>query len=86
MHFLHVIQRQEISASLETLDQCHDVGAPQALTYYSSTLPSSSPRRDVTLRQSKAKGTGQESGQRGMQGLLNLLLLLMLLLLLLLHL
>ncbi|MCI4375319.1 hypothetical protein PGIGA_G00108050 [Pangasianodon gigas] len=56
--------RQEISASLETLDQCHDVGAPQALTYYSSTLPSSSPRRDVTLRQSKLKGTAQESGQR----------------------
>ncbi|MCJ8729454.1 hypothetical protein PDJAM_G00106510 [Pangasius djambal] len=56
--------RQEISASLETLDQCHDVGAPQALTYYSSTLPSSSPRRDVTLRQSKIKGTAQESGQR----------------------
>ncbi|KAG7326528.1 hypothetical protein KOW79_009929 [Hemibagrus wyckioides] len=56
--------RQEISASLETLDQCHDVGAPQALTYYSSTLPSSSPRRDVTLRQCKPKGPVHESGQR----------------------
>ncbi|KAI5628502.1 membrane-associated guanylate kinase, WW and PDZ domain-containing protein 3 isoform X2 [Silurus asotus] len=58
--------RQEISASLETLDQCHDVGAPQALTYYSSTLPSSSPRRDVTLRQSKPKGIGHESLQRAL--------------------
>ncbi|KAI5109125.1 membrane-associated guanylate kinase, WW and PDZ domain-containing protein 3 isoform X2 [Silurus meridionalis] len=55
-----------ISASMETLDQCHDVGAPQALTYYSSTLPSSSPRRDVTLRQSKPKGIGHESLQRAL--------------------
>ncbi|XP_060724098.1 membrane-associated guanylate kinase, WW and PDZ domain-containing protein 3 isoform X3 [Tachysurus vachellii] len=56
--------RQEISASLETLDQCHDVGAPQALTYYSSTLPCSSPRRDITLRQSKPKGPVNDSAQR----------------------
>ncbi|GAA6090497.1 membrane-associated guanylate kinase, WW and PDZ domain-containing protein 3 isoform X5 [Tachysurus ichikawai] len=56
--------RQEISASLETLDQCHDVGAPQALTYYSSTLPCSSPRRDITLGQSKPKGPVNDSAQR----------------------
>ncbi|XP_062853496.1 membrane-associated guanylate kinase, WW and PDZ domain-containing protein 3 [Trichomycterus rosablanca] len=47
--------RQEISASLETLDRCHDVGAPQALAYYSSTLPCSSPRQDSMRRPAKSK-------------------------------
>ncbi|XP_066520229.1 membrane-associated guanylate kinase, WW and PDZ domain-containing protein 3 isoform X2 [Hoplias malabaricus] len=47
--------RQEMSASLETLDRCHDVGAPQALTYYSSTLPCSSPRRDPSHHHTKPK-------------------------------
>ncbi|XP_072540800.1 membrane-associated guanylate kinase, WW and PDZ domain-containing protein 3 isoform X2 [Salminus brasiliensis] len=49
--------RQEMSTSLETLDRCHDVGAPQALTYYSSTLPCSSPRRDTSLHRTKPKAT-----------------------------
>ncbi|XP_017553318.1 membrane-associated guanylate kinase, WW and PDZ domain-containing protein 3 isoform X1 [Pygocentrus nattereri] len=49
--------RQEMSASLETLDRCHDVGAPQALTYYSSTLPCSSPRRDHSLHHTKPQAT-----------------------------
>ncbi|XP_049335142.1 membrane-associated guanylate kinase, WW and PDZ domain-containing protein 3 isoform X2 [Astyanax mexicanus] len=49
--------RQEMSTSLEALDRCHDVGAPQALTYYSSTLPCSSPRRDTSLHRTKPKAT-----------------------------
>ncbi|XP_035380325.1 membrane-associated guanylate kinase, WW and PDZ domain-containing protein 3 [Electrophorus electricus] len=49
--------RQEMSTSLETLERCHDAGVPQALTYYSSTLPCSSPRRDHAPRQPKAKTT-----------------------------
>ncbi|XP_017553320.1 membrane-associated guanylate kinase, WW and PDZ domain-containing protein 3 isoform X2 [Pygocentrus nattereri] len=54
--------RQEMSASLETLDRCHDVGAPQALTYYSSTLPCSSPRRDHSLHHTKPQATVDNVG------------------------
>ncbi|XP_030632538.1 membrane-associated guanylate kinase, WW and PDZ domain-containing protein 3 [Chanos chanos] len=47
--------RQELSASTETLDRCHDSMLPQALTYHSSTLPSSSPRRDAVELYSKPR-------------------------------
>lgn len=54
-----------MSASLETLDRCHDVGAPQALTYYSSTLPCSSPRRDTALRHTKPKAAVDNTSEFG---------------------
>uniref|UniRef100_A0A8C2E0V6 Membrane-associated guanylate kinase, WW and PDZ domain-containing protein 3 n=1 Tax=Cyprinus carpio TaxID=7962 RepID=A0A8C2E0V6_CYPCA len=44
-----------LSASTETLDRCHDIMVPQALTYHSNTLPCSSPKQDSSLHYSKPK-------------------------------
>ncbi|KAK1796463.1 hypothetical protein P4O66_009510, partial [Electrophorus voltai] len=63
--------RQEMSTSLETLERCHDAGVPQALTYYSSTLPCSSPRRDHAPRQPKAKTTVNNTCESCSMALLN---------------
>uniref|UniRef100_A0AAY5EH58 PDZ domain-containing protein n=1 Tax=Electrophorus electricus TaxID=8005 RepID=A0AAY5EH58_ELEEL len=69
LHFVDLPQqRQEMSTSLETLERCHDAGVPQALTYYSSTLPCSSPRRDHAPRQPKAKTTETGFGFRVLGG------------------
>ncbi|XP_073707344.1 membrane-associated guanylate kinase, WW and PDZ domain-containing protein 3 [Garra rufa] len=47
--------RPGLSASTETLDRCHDIMVPQALTYHSNTLPCSSPKQDASLHYSKPK-------------------------------
>ncbi|XP_067316413.1 membrane-associated guanylate kinase, WW and PDZ domain-containing protein 3 isoform X3 [Pseudorasbora parva] len=47
--------RAGMSASTETLDRCHDIMVPQALTYHSNTLPCSSPKQDASLHYSKPK-------------------------------
>ncbi|XP_051752181.1 LOW QUALITY PROTEIN: membrane-associated guanylate kinase, WW and PDZ domain-containing protein 3 [Ctenopharyngodon idella] len=47
--------RPGMSASTETLDRCHDIMVPQALTYHSNTLPCSSPKQDTSLHYSKPK-------------------------------
>ncbi|XP_042582377.1 membrane-associated guanylate kinase, WW and PDZ domain-containing protein 3-like isoform X3 [Cyprinus carpio] len=47
--------RTGLSASTETLDRCHDIMVPQALTYHSNTLPCSSPKQDSSLHYSKPK-------------------------------
>ncbi|XP_039549332.1 membrane-associated guanylate kinase, WW and PDZ domain-containing protein 3 isoform X1 [Pimephales promelas] len=47
--------RPGMSASTETLDRCHDIMVPQALTYHSNTLPCSSPKQDASLHYSKPK-------------------------------
>nr|XP_017212193.1 membrane-associated guanylate kinase, WW and PDZ domain-containing protein 3 isoform X1 [Danio rerio]XP_021327516.1 membrane-associated guanylate kinase, WW and PDZ domain-containing protein 3 isoform X1 [Danio rerio] len=47
--------RGGMSASTETLDRCHDMMVPQALTYHSNTLPCSSPKQDASLHYSKPK-------------------------------
>ncbi|KAL1272462.1 hypothetical protein QQF64_028324, partial [Cirrhinus molitorella] len=52
--------RPGLSASTETLDRCHDIMVPQALTYHSNTLPCSSPKQDASLHYSKPKAL-QES-------------------------
>uniref|UniRef100_A0A8C2BCA9 Membrane-associated guanylate kinase, WW and PDZ domain-containing protein 3 n=1 Tax=Cyprinus carpio TaxID=7962 RepID=A0A8C2BCA9_CYPCA len=49
------LKRTGLSASTETLDRCHDIMVPQALTYHSNTLPCSSPKQDSSLHYSKPK-------------------------------
>nr|XP_055068689.1 membrane-associated guanylate kinase, WW and PDZ domain-containing protein 3 isoform X3 [Misgurnus anguillicaudatus] len=47
--------RPGISASTETLDRCHDITTPPALTYHSNTLPCSSPKQNTSFHYSKPK-------------------------------
>ncbi|KAL0191587.1 hypothetical protein M9458_014285, partial [Cirrhinus mrigala] len=50
-------------ASTETLDRCHDIMVPQALTYHSNTLPCSSPKQDSSLHYSKPKALPESIGE-----------------------
>ncbi|KTF80227.1 hypothetical protein cypCar_00026623 [Cyprinus carpio] len=54
--------RTGLSASTETLDRCHDIMVPQALTYHSNTLPCSSPKQDSSLHYSKPKALPESIG------------------------
>ncbi|TRY89365.1 hypothetical protein DNTS_015303, partial [Danionella cerebrum] len=54
--------RAGMSASTETLDRCHDMMVPQALTYHSNTLPCSSPKQDASFLYSKSKALPESIG------------------------
>lgn len=64
-HFIPLVfqQRPGMSASTETLDRCHDIMVPQALTYHSNTLPCSSPKQDTSLHYSKPKALPESIGK-----------------------
>ncbi len=63
MCFNTTSQRPGLSASTETLDRCHDIMVPQALTYHSNTLPCSSPKQDASLHYSKPKALSESIGE-----------------------
>ncbi|XP_051562390.1 membrane-associated guanylate kinase, WW and PDZ domain-containing protein 3-like isoform X2 [Myxocyprinus asiaticus] len=54
--------RHGMSASTETLDRCHDIMVPPALTYHSKTLPCTSPKQNASLHYSKPKALPESIG------------------------